>query len=635
MAVPLPMKAAFGAAAAYTAYKVADSKLQLSDDIATFKELGPIAKQVAGFAERPGFTVADLWDITRQLNPAKTCVIDADTGRHYSFADVEAISNRLSHWAAAMFKPGEAVAIVMENRPEYFFVWLALAKAGVSAALINCNIKGKPLVHSIKAGGCVGVVFGTELSDNLAEVAAALQAEGVKVLAGYAGKDGGDVPAFATASLDAEEGKFKPEPLPRSHRKACSISSTFGFIYTSGTTGLPKACRISHLKLLNYGMVGGMYKVGPNDVVYGSGLPLYHTSGHLGLMHMMRTGATFIIRRKFSARNHWQDCAQYKATAMQYIGELCRYLLNTKEDATEKQHTIRVAYGNGLRPEIWNEFQRRFNIPEIGEFYGATEGNGGLFNHCVNYKGQGAVGRAGWLMRKARPMPIVRFDVQEEKPVRDSAGFCIQCDNNESGELVIPLRGVKTADGEKTDFEGYTDKAATEKKILRNVFKKGDAYFRTGDLLRRDGQYFYFVDRIGDTFRWKGENVSTMEVSEVISAFPGVLEANVYGVQVPGKDGRACAVALTLQDGAQIDQTKFGQYVQKNLPSYSVPLIVRFVQQVELTGTFKHKKVDYRKEGCNPENVKDEMWWFNPAVKAFQGYGSEQYQSIVSGKARL
>lgn len=238
-------------------------------------------------------------------------------------------------------------------------------------------------------------------------------------------------------------------------------------------------------------------------------------------------------------------------------------------------------------------------------------------------------------MRKARPMVLVQFDVEKEQPVRGPDGFCRLCGNNQPGELLSPIKVLQTADGPKEDFEGYTDKAATEKKILRNVLAKGDAYFRTGDLLRRDGQYFYFVDRIGDTFRWKGENVSTMEVSEVLSAFPGVAEANVYGVQVPGKDGRACAVALTLQDGADLDPTKLGTYCKKELPSYAVPLIIRFVQAADLTGTFKHKKGDYKNDGMDPSKLPDKLWWFNPSRKTFEPFSDPQFRSIVDGKAKL
>jgi len=389
--------------------------------------------------------------------------------------------------------------------------------------------------------------------------------------------------------------------------------------------------------MLNYATLCQLLDCTGDDVIYGSGMPMYHTAANLGTTTAIKQGATYIVRAKFSASNHWQDCEKYGATAMQYIGELCRYLVAAPQRDGETKHKLRIAIGNGLRPEIWDTFQRRFNIPEIGEFYGATEGNAALVNHCKNFEGQGAVGQAGSLFLKARPMHIVKFDVENEVPVRDQNGFCIECKANEVGELIAPIRKIVTAQGAVDDFEGYTDKNATDKKIAKDVFKKGDAYFRTGDLLRRDGKgYFYFVDRIGDTFRWKGENVSTMEVSEVLSSFQGIVDANVYGAAVPGKDGRACMVAMTLEQGTDLDPTKFTTYCRANLPSYSVPVFIRFLpNEINLTGTFKHQKVEYRNEGCDPSKITDKMWWFNAATGTFEPYGPEEYRKICAGESKL
>merc|ERR1712048_1357392 len=219
-------------------------------------------------------------------------------------------------------------------------------------------------------------------------------------------------------------------------------------------------------------------------------------------------------------------------------------------------------------------------------------------------------------------------------PVRNENGFCVECDLNEPGELISAITTVKTAEGEVDDFEGYTSKDATEKKILRDVFKKGGRFFRTGDLLKKDSKgYFYFVDRIGDTFRWKGEHVSTMEVSEVLSTFPGIVDANVYGAAVPGKDGRACMVALTLEDGASIDPKEFATYCKANLPSYSIPVFIRFLEEdINLTGTLKHQKVEYRNQGCDPAGITDQMWWYVPANSNFEPYGQEQYAEITEGR---
>jgi len=359
-----------------------------------------------------------------------------------------------------------------------------------------------------------------------------------------------------------------------------------------------------------------LFGTGPEDVIYGSGMPLYHSAANLGVLGSMFTGSCYIIRTKFSARQHLADCATYGATVMQYIGELCRYLLSTEPGPKDQAHKLRVAIGNGLRPEIWDRFQRRFNVPEIGEFYASTEGNGFIWNHCREYQDQGAVGVLGTV-----PTSLVKFDLEP----------------NDAGELLWPIVKAQTGDGDFDNFEGYTNKEATEKKIARDVFEKGDSFFRSGDLLRRDEKgRMYFVDRIGDTFRWKGENVSTMEVSEVLSAFPGVVDANVYGAQVPGKDGRACMVALTVSQEQTMDMQAFATYCRANLPSYSVPVFLRFLKEdINLTGTFKHQKVDYRNQGCDPAQISDELWWFNAATGAYEPYNQGVLDMIMTGQAKL
>jgi acyl-CoA synthetase (AMP-forming)/AMP-acid ligase II len=565
--------------------------------------------------------------------------ISADDGRVLTFQDVEDLSNRVANWAVSEgLQVGDVVTVMLDNRPEYLPVWLGLAKVRVVGTLINTNTKGKPLVHAITVAGSKRAIIGTEHAEAIGAVIDELRAGGVaKVLSYGVGSPAGmAVPDFCDASFDDILQSTSPAPVDKKVWSAVNASEPCCFIYTSGTTGLPKACKISHVRMLNYAILMKLFEVKPGDVVYGSGLPLYHTAANLGSMAAVTMGCTLIVRAKFSASRHFEDCAKYKASAMQYIGELCRYLLQSPASPSEKQHNVRIAIGNGLRPEIWNEFQRRFSIPEIGEFYGATEGNAATFNHCVNYEGQGAIGRAGTLFLKARPMNIVKFDIENEEPIRNSQGFCIECDHNEPGELIAPIRKIQTASGEVDDFEGYTNKEATEKKVLRDVFSKGDSFFRTGDLIRRDSKgYFYFVDRIGDTFRWKGENVSTMEVSEVLSAYPGIVDANVYGVSVPGKDGRACMVAATLEEGAQLDPSKFATYCRANLPGYSIPVFIRFITDINLTGTFKHQKVEYRNEGCDPAKVKDDMWWYSAASATFEKYGAEQYAGIAAGTSKL
>lgn len=634
-------KGVLGVFAAYGLWKYVDNKFNLGHDLATMKKMGPVFREQNQFMMTPGFNVVNLWERTLAKCAKKTMFIDAETGKTITFGEMDLLSNKVAHWVVKSgIKPGECIAIVMENRAEYCATWLGFAKAGVISALINNNTVGKPLVHAITVAKSVAAVFGTECAEAGAAVADQLKAGGCKVLASYGagGHAGTDKPAWCDLSLDESLPGLPTAPVDVSRRKDVKVTSPWGYIYTSGTTGLPKACNISHVKFLNFSMVSYLYEMNDNDVIYGSGMPMYHSAANLGVSAVIRRGCTMVVRRKFSARNHWSDCKKFNATAMQYIGELCRYLLAAPKGAADKDHRVRIAFGNGLRPEIWNEFQRRFNIVEIGEFYGSTEGNAASMHHCKNYQGQGAVGRAGTLFNMVRPMLIVKFDVENEIPIRDkSTGFCIRCAPNEPGELIAPIKKLKTAAGDQDDFEGYTSKEATDKKILKDVFAKGDRWFRTGDLLRQDQKgYYYFVDRIGDTFRWKGENVSTMEVSEVVSAFPGIVDANVYGVQIPGKDGRACMVAMTTEGGKKPDAEKLATYCRANLPGYSIPVFIRFLpENVDLTGTLKHKKVEYRNEGCDPTKVKDEMWWYNPAKKKFESFGENEMNLIKGGKAKL
>jgi fatty-acyl-CoA synthase len=340
----------------------------------------------------------------------------------------------------------------------------------------------------------------------------------------------------------------------------------------------------------------------------------------------LTAGGAIIIRRKFSAHEFWDDCFRYRATFFQYIGELCRYLLNAPPGPHERDHSIRAITGNGLRPEIWPIFQKRFAIPKIIEFYGATEGNVSM----LNYDGTvGAVGRIPRYMRKMMTTRIARFDVEHEMPIRGADGLCQECAPNEVGEAI----GQIVNEPGKT-FDGYTKPSDTEKKILRDVFEKGDAWFRTGDLMRQDEHgYFYFVDRIGDTYRWKGENVATSEVSEALGVVPGIKEANVYGVGVPGMDGRAGMAALVA--GPEFDASTLAGKLANNLPVYARPVFLRLMPEIEITGTFKQRKVDLVKDGFDPAKIAEPIYWLDTASSRYERLDSARYTDIVSGRMKL
>jgi fatty-acyl-CoA synthase len=367
----------------------------------------------------------------------------------------------------------------------------------------------------------------------------------------------------------------------------------------------------------------------PTDRMYDA-LPMYHTNGGV-----VATGATLVrggsvvIREKFSAREFWDDVVKWDCTLFFYIGELCRYLANSPPSPNETKHRIRLCCGNGLRPDVWPQFARRFRIPQILEFYAATEGNVSTFNFESK---PGSVGRIPWFLAHRFPTKIVKFDVEKEQPVRNALGFCVEAEPNEPGEAIGRILNDPSKPASR--FEGYATKAETEKKILRDVFEKGDVWFRTGDLLRQDEQgYFYFVDRIGDTFRWKGENVSTSEVAEAITLFPGVPEANVYGVTVPGRDGRAGMAALVV-DG-DIDLKTFRKHLMDRLPEYARPLFLRIREEMDVTGTFKQRKLDLVREGFDPSASRDAIFFDDAQAGSFVRLEKSLYDRIVAGAVRV
>ncbi|NXO01100.1 S27A2 synthetase, partial [Rhinopomastus cyanomelas] len=337
------------------------------------------------------------------------------------------------------------------------------------------------------------------------------------------------------------------------------------------------------------------------DVVYTT-LPLYHSAGLLiGLGGCIEVGATCILRSKFSASQFWDDCRRYGVTVIQYVGELLRYLCNTPQSPSDRQHQVRMALGNGLRAEVWKEFLRRFGPISICEFYGATEGNAGF----INYSGKiGAVGRANVFLKLLAPFELIQYNVEENEPIRDHRGLCIPVRPGETGLLVIKI-------SESTPFDGYAgDSQKTQEKILRDVLVKGDSFFNSGDLLLMDQQRFlYFQDRVGDTFRWKGENVATTEVEATLARVDFIEEVNVYGVAVPGCEGRCGMAAIRLKPGMTFRGDDLYSFTADTLPGYAAPRFIRLQDTLEITGTFKLRKGHLVKEGFDPNVVRDPLFF--------------------------
>jgi fatty-acyl-CoA synthase len=540
-----------------------------------------------------------------------------------SYRELDARANRYARWALAQgIAKGEVVCLLMPNRPEYLAIWLGITRVGGAVALLNTNLIGPSLAHCIDLVAPKHVIVASTLAPALAGAARLLASQPTTWVHG---DRIGVLPRIDLAVAQLDGG-----PLSPAERRALTIEDDALFIYTSGTTGMPKAARINHYRLMlaSVGFAGVM-GTRASDRMYDC-LPMYHTTGGVvATGALLVKGGSVVIRETFSARSFWDDVGRHGCTIFQYVGELCRYLLHAPRQPSEETHRLRLACGNGLRPDIWNAFQKRFRIPRIIEFYAATEGNVTLFN----FDGRpGAIGRLPRLLDRRFPVRLVRFDVVRDAPVRDARGLCILCGPDEVGEAIGQI--VSDPLMPTNRFEGYADQADNERKILRDVFAPGDAWFRTGDLMRRDKRgYFYFIDRIGDTFRWKGENVSTAEVAAALCRFAGVRDANVYGVAMPGHDGRAGMAAIVTEDS--VDLAELRAHLRAQLPAYARPLFLRARREIELTMTFKQKKVDLAAQGFDPATTSDAIFFDDPRQGAYVRIDPTLYRQLVEGKIKL
>jgi len=523
--------------------------------------------------------------------------------------------NRYARWALSTgIKHGDTVCLIMPTRADYLAAWLGIGKVGGVVALINTKLVGQSLAHCVNVARSDRIILARELGDVFATAQPLLQ---------------GAPKVWSDTDIDAALAMLDGGPLSPAERRDVTINDRALLIYTSGTTGLPKAASISHRRILNWGgWFAGLTAASPADRLYNC-LPVCHSvGGVVAPCSMLFAGASVALAEKFSATNFWQDVARFDCTLFQYIGELCRYLLKAPPCVFERQHRLRLACGNGLRGDIWEEFRARFAIQQILEFYAATEGNFSLYN--VEGKA-GAIGRIPALLAHRFPAAIVKVDPDGGTPVRGEDGLCVACARNEAGEAI---GRIGTADEGGGRFEGYTDKAETEKKVLRDVFAKDDAWFRTGDLMRLDEQgFFHFVDRVGDTFRWKGENVATSEVNDAIRECKGVIDATTYGVEVAGRDGRAGMSAIVI--GEAFDLAVFADHLATRLPVYACQLFLRVGASLDATETFKQKKHLLAREGFDPAVVSDPLYFRDPASGAYQPLEADDHARIIGGGIRV
>jgi fatty-acyl-CoA synthase len=574
----------------------------------------------ASIADQPQRTLARVIVEIARERPVAPALMSA--AERFSYGTLAARINRYARWALAQdLAKGDIVALMMPNRPEYLAIWLGLTSVGVVVALLNTNLRGLALTHGVDTVAPKHLIVAADLADAFRSAAEALTCRPNIWWHGDAG--GSD------ARVDLAVNSLSADPLADAECRAVTIADPALLIYTSGTTGLPKAAYVSHRRVLEWSFwFAGLMDLDPDDRMYDC-LPLYHSvGGVVATGALLVRGGSVLIRDKFSAQRFWDDVADGGCTLVQYIGELCRYLVNAPHHPKERAHRLRLACGNGLQPDVWEKFQQRFAIPRILEFYAATEGNFSLYN----VEGKiGAIGRVPSFLAHRFPLKLVRFDAVAAAPVRDARGFCVSCATDEIGEAIGKIPHGEARGG---TFEGYTDAKESERKILRNVFEPGDAWYRTGDLMRRDAAgFFYFVDRVGDTFRWKGENVSTSEVAAAITAFPGIVDATVYGVRIPGTEGTAGMAAIVC-DGP-LDFAGFRAHLAGRLPAYARPLFVRVMAKIAVTGTFKHAKSDLQREGYDLAATADAIYFDDPARREFVRLDGTLYGSIQAGKVRL
>ena len=533
-------------------------------------------------------------------------------------------ANRYARWALAQgVGKGETVGLLMPNRPEYMAIWLGISSVGGVVALLNTNLRGPALAHCIDIVAPKHVIVAAEFVLDAFRSASEHMTSAPKIWA-Y-GRSGDE----ALPRIDHDIERFAPAPLSDAERRGTGIADRALAIYTSGTTGLPKAANVTHRRVLQWSFwFAGLMDTGPDDRMYDC-LPLYHSiGGVVATGALLVSGGSVVIRDKFSATNFWDDVCDWDCTLFQYIGELCRYLAAAPPHRRERAHRLRIVCGNGLRGDVWERFADRFGIPRVLEFYAATEGNFSLYN----VEGEvGAIGRLPSFLAHRFPLALVQFDHASGAPLRDAAGFCVRCAPGEAGEAIGRIDASAQAGAA---FEGYVSAQETARKILRNVFAPGDAWYRTGDLIRKDAAgFFYFVDRIGDTFRWKGENVATSEVAAAIMAFPGIVESTVYGVAVPGCEG-AAGMATLVPQGA-LDLAALHAHLAQLLPAYARPLFLRIKDGIETTGTFKHKTADLARQGYDPTATGDAIYFDGPARHAFVRLDRALYERIQAGAVRL
>ncbi|HAJ28780.1 MAG TPA: long-chain-acyl-CoA synthetase [Gammaproteobacteria bacterium] len=596
------------------------------DVVSVLSEMPTLLKLKKGMVPRPA-SVADCFGARVEANALKFGQRSAIVfeGQEVNWSEFNALANRYAHYLKSQgVQRGDTVSVIMENRIEFLALLVGVNKIGVTAGLINTNLTGKPLVHCITVTHSKKCIFGSEVSGALNEVKDEL---GLTEGEDYFEMPDGGLDATTNWAKNLAEGAAAASSENPEETSLITLGEVALYIFTSGTTGLPKAAVLSNRRYLTSADMAAMagFKCTEQDRMYIC-LPLYHGTGLMvGAGAAMVSGASMFIRRKFSASNFLPEVREHGCTLLVYIGELCRYLSNTEAQAGDDKNPLRSMMGNGMRPDVWLGFKKRFGISRVAEFYGASEGNVAFAN---------LMNRDCTVGMTSAEVALVEYDVDNDEIVRDAAGRCVPVKAGEPGLLLGKIT-------EDTVFEGYTDPEATEKKIVRSALETDDAWFNSGDLMRTVDvgftlgyPHYQFVDRVGDTFRWKSENVSTNEVGEIINGFDQIKFCNVYGVEIPGTDGRAGMAAVTLQDGvAELDVDAFSTFLRSELPAYAVPLFVRIQPDIDVTGTFKMVKGDLRKQAYDIRSFDDTVYALLPGSDRYAAFDLAMLEKIEAREA--
>jgi len=564
--------------------------------------------------KNPNYSPGILVEQLAEKIPNKYAVLFEDV--KWTWENFNQASNIVANYFLSIgYKPGDTIALMMDNCPEILSFPIGINKIQGIVSYINTNQRMNALIHAFRVSEPNWIVIDGSNLPYLMDIFDELDFETSNVLVIN------EKTKISHSFYDMDWDFYHiPADNPKTTYNSY-LTDISSYIFTSGTTGLPKPAIQSNMRLLNP-FAGLALKITQDDVIY-CPLPLYHSHALVnGWGSSLHTGCTFAFRKKFSASNFWKDIKKFNATIFFYIGEIPRYLLNRPKSEYIENTTLKKMFGLGLRQDIWEDFKSRFKIDQIHEFYGATDGAGGFYN---------MVGRPGMIGRISTPgsHAIVKVSQCSDELLKDEKGNYIQCKHGETGMLLVAI-------SENSYYLGYKDKDQTEKRTVRNVLQENDIFFNTGDLVNLHNEnWVSFADRSGDTFRWKGENVSTLEVENIINMLADIEMCNVFGVEIPKHDGKAGMAAIKLRPSTEFKPNEFATFIIDRLPKYSIPIFVRVQRELELTGTLKLRKVSLRKQGYDIEKIKDPIYLWNSSSQSYELLDQDEYSAIMAGKKDL